>query len=95
MSHIESCMNTSDRKWTLTIQKPNCPAKDKKGRPRFTPALHTYSVEAYLDAKPGSVTVNGSTLTDWTWDETLRLLRFDTGLDNTQDITVTVEIPAL
>ena len=93
LSRIESRIDASDSKWTLTIGKPDCPAKDKKGRARFTPAVHAYGVEAYLDAKPASVTVNGFTLTDWTWDETLRLLRFDTGLDNTQDITVTVNIP--
>ena len=95
LSRIESRMGPSDSKWTLTIGKPDCPARDKKGRPRFTPAVHAYCVEAYLDAKPASVMVNGRTLTDWNWEETLRLLRFDTGLDNTQDITVTVEISAL
>jgi hypothetical protein len=93
LSRIESRMDASDSKWTLTISKPDCPVQDKKGRARFTPAIHTYCVEAYLDAKPASVMVNGRTLTDWKWDETLRLLRFDTGLDNTQDITVTVNIP--
>ncbi|MBR5070068.1 MAG: hypothetical protein IKX25_11780, partial [Bacteroidales bacterium] len=89
----EYCRWTSGCKWTLTISKPDCPAKDKKGRALFMPATHQYSIEAYLDKKPISISVNGSERTDWTWDETLRLLRLDTGLDNTQDITIIVNTP--
>ena len=90
LTHIESRMNAGQ--WTLTIGRPDCPARDKKGRARFVPARHGYSVEAYLDQRPSSVTVNGRVVTDWTWDEQLRLLRLDTGLDNTADITVTANI---
>lgn len=87
------CDWTSGCEWTLTISKPDCPAKDKKGRPRFTPSAHSYCVEAYLDSKPTSITVNGTERNDWTWDETLRLLRLDTGLDNTEEITIIVNTP--
>ena len=96
MSYVASkpvCDEKSRCIWTLKIGKPNSPVKDKKGRPRFTPAVHSYCVEAYLDAKPDSVTVNSRTVTDWTWDETLRLFRLDTGLDNTEEITIIVNTP--
>ena len=79
--------------WTLTIDTPQCPKTDRKGRPLYRPLQHGYCVEAYLDAKPSTVAVNGRETTDWTWDDTLRLLRLDTHLDNTIAITVNVQIP--
>lgn len=89
ISQIESKMN--DGEWTLTIGRPECPAKDKKGRARFVPAKHNYCVEAYLDSKPSVVKVNGAEVSGWNYDETLRLLRFETGKDNSEEIIVTVK----
>ena len=85
------CSQMQQGTWTLTIARPDCPARDKKGRARFVPATHLYNVEAYLDAKPSQVLVNGTVVTDWTFDETVRLLRFATGYDNTKDLTVVVK----
>ena len=88
LSHIESRME--EGLWTLTLAQPVCPVLDKKGRARFVPARHDWAVEAYLDAKPTQVCVGGSVVESWTWDETLRLLRLETGADNTAEVVVVI-----
>lgn len=88
-SHIVSRMQ--DGEWTLTIAAPACPRCDRKGRAAFVPTRHEYAVQAYLDRKPQSVTVNGAAVADWSFDETLGLLSFDTRCDNLKDITVIVK----
>lgn len=43
---------------------------------RFKPVAHTYSATVYMDQKPAAVTLDGAPVTQWTWDEERKCVKF-------------------
>lgn len=81
LTPIES--NLQNNLWTLTIGKTTG---------LFKPQIHIYNVEAYLDSKPESVSVNGKVLSEgnsgWNWNDTKRCVSIQTNLTNKKTLII-------
>lgn len=75
---IESKLTAGE--WQLVVHQPTG---------TFKPQPHFYRAEAFLNKKPAQVTVNGQPTSQWTWDETRRLLRVEGGYNNKDILTIT------
>jgi alpha-glucosidase len=80
LTDIES--NLADGRWTLTVKAP---------QGSFTPPRHTFSIVAYLDRKPQTITLNGKPISSWTFDEQQRKAFITTSAGNEATFTLVVE----
>lgn len=80
LTKIESCMK--NKTWQLKIHKTEG---------KFKPTSHQFHVIAYLDDRPSSVEVDGHTISDWQYDDTLKRVSFHTGKNNQEGITIRVK----
>jgi alpha-glucosidase (family GH31 glycosyl hydrolase) len=69
--------------WTFTAAQPEG---------SFTPPAHTYLIKALLDKKPVTVSKNGKTVYDWSYDEETHRLLVKTKSGNKENITVKVKL---
>lgn len=77
---IESKLTAGE--WQLVVHQPTG---------TFKPQPHFYRAEAFLNQKPALVTVNGQPTSQWTWDETRRLLSVDGDYNNEKTLTITAK----
>jgi hypothetical protein len=69
--------------WTFTAAKPEG---------TFIPPAHTYLIKALLDSKPLTVTENGKTVDDWTYDEETHRLVVKTKGGNKENVTIKAQL---